>query len=302
MWPTIILIAGIAAALLFVLVLVMRRPRRRLTLADAIERLDLSETDARDIRTMAYHRVEIPKRRGGQRVLHIPDEPTKQLQRRILRRLLSRARCHRCAVGFERGRSIVDAARPHVGKDVVLRIDIAEFFPSTTSERVRDWFRRSGWDDAAAEFLTRCVTHEGALPQGAPTSPRISNLVNARLDGAFFHLALRFGGHYTRYADDITLSFDGVSGRRVRAVLQISRRILKRFGYRMQGRKTRILRKHQRQDVLGLTVNAQVAVSRRMRRRLRAARHQQRVLGECAMSPSALQGWTAFEDMVRSQR
>lgn len=279
-----------------------RRRRRPLTLQDAIRRLDLSEDDARNLKRMTYREVRVPKHGGGQRRLQIPDDTTRELQRRILRRLLARARCHRAAVGFERNRSIVDAARPHVDRDLVIRIDIVDFFPATTAERVQDWFQRSGWEPTAAEFLTRCVTYQGALPQGAPTSPRLSNLVNARMDGGFRHLAKKFGGQYTRYADDITLSFDGLRGRQVRAVLQIARRILRRFGYRMHNRKTRILRRHQRQQVLGLTVNRKVAVSRKIRRRLRAARHQQDVRGHCEMSRSRLQGWTAFEQMVERQR
>jgi RNA-directed DNA polymerase len=302
MWPWvaavavfIIVVAGVARVL-------RNHHRPRLTIADAIERLDLSEEDVRAIKNLAYREVAIPKRDGGRRTLQIPDEPTRNIQRRILHRLLARARCHRAAVGFERGKSIVDAARPHTNKDVVIRIDVVDFFSTTTEERVTDWFQRSGWEPPAAKFLTRCVTHRGVLPQGAPTSPRLSNLVNARMDGALWHLAERFDGDYTRYADDITLSFNTMRGRTVRAVIQIARRILKRFGYQMHGRKTRVLRAHQRQTVLGLTVNTTVAIPRQTRRRLRAARHRVRLSGQCTWSESQLAGWSAFEQMVERQR
>jgi len=301
MWPS-LAIAAVVLFLLAVFTATTKRRRRRLTLADAIARLDLSESDVQTMKQFSYREVAIPKRSGGVRVLHIPDDKTKEMQRRILHRLLGRARCHRAAVGFERGRSIVDAARPHTGQAVVICVDVRDFFADTTSERVRDWFQRSGWDKTAAEFLTRCVTHEGMLPQGAPTSPRLSNLVNARLDGALWHLAREYKGRYTRYADDITLSFSALTGRQTRAVIQIVRRILKRFGYRMHGRKTRVMRGHQRQEVVGLTVNRKVAVSRKIRRRLRAARHNLQAGRPTTWTEAQLAGWAAFEDMVERQR
>ncbi len=201
------------------------------------------------------------------------------------------------------GRNIVDAARPHTNKAVVVRIDIEKFFESTTEARVRAWFRSIGWNEEAAAILTRQVTCRGHLPQGAPTSPRLSNLVNAAMDRALENLAWSFNGDYTRYADDITLSFGSHSGQQIRGIIQNARRILNQFGYRMQNRKTRILRSHQRQTILGLTVNRTVAIPRMTRRRLRAARHRAAVAQEeSTYSPAQLQGWESFERMVRESR
>jgi RNA-directed DNA polymerase len=300
MWPSI----GIVVVVLVAILIWRWSTRRRvpLTVSDAIARLDLSEADVQTMKQMAYREVAIPKRNGGMRHLQIPDDPTREMQRRILHRLLRKARCHRAAVGFELGKSIVHAARPHTGKAMVIRVDIVDFFNSTTAERVQDWFQRSGWERPAAEFLTRCVTHNGVLPQGAPTSPRLSNLVNARMDGALWHLARRYKGHYTRYADDITLSFSHMTARQSRAVVQVIRRVLKRFGYRMHGSKTRILRSHQCQQVLGLTVNQQVAIPRKMRRKLRAARHNKQAGRAATFTDAQLEGWAAFERMVQKQR
>ncbi len=270
----------------------------RYDLNNLMTRLGMTEEDVRNFTAPVYREVRIPKRTGGTRLLEIPDRQTLALQRRILRRLLTRLKAHQCAVGFEQGLSIVDAARPHTGKEVVIRIDIRRFFESTSSDRVMEWLRSIGWDAPSAEFLTAIVTWQGHLPQGAPTSPRLSNLVNARLDAALEELAGRFNGDYTRYADDITLSFNTRSGRKVRGIIQVVRRLLKQAGYQMHGKKTRVLRKHQRQIVLGLTVNEKVSVPRHIRRRLRAIRHHVSAGRSATMSAAQLQGWTSYESMV----
>lgn len=275
-------------------------PADRYDLQDLLSRLGMTADELSRCPEPVYRCVQIPKRSGGFRRLEIPDPATLALQRRILRRLLSGLRCHAAAVGFEPGLNIVDAAWPHVGKRVVIRIDIRQFFESTSSERVAEWFRHIGWNAEATAFLVKMVTCNGHLPQGAATSPRLSNLVNARMDAALQSLATRFRGDYTRYADDITLSFNIRSGRRLRGIIQIVRRILKQAGYQLHGRKTRVLRRHQRQQVLGLTVNDKVQLPRQLRRRLRAIRHHAETDRTTTLTPAELQGWTAYELMVQA--
>lgn len=273
----------------------------RYSLEDLVKCLDVKPEDVRSFSPPVYREVHIPKRGGGTRLLEIPDSRTLLMQRRILHRVLNGISSHAAAVGFEQGKSIVDAAAPHVGKRVVIRVDIRRFFESTRSERVNEWLRSIGWDQNAAAFLTLMMTHNGHLPQGAATSPRLSNLVNARLDEGLQSVAIHFNGDYTRYADDITLSFNFRSGRRVRGILQVVRRILKMAGYQMHGRKTRTLRRHQRQLVLGLTVNHKVSVPRSIRRRLRAARHRAATGGTSTFTAAQLQGWSAYQKMVQEQ-
>lgn len=270
----------------------------KFNLTDLFARLGMTPDEIQQIAAPEWREAYIPKRNGGTRRLEIPDPKTLSMQRRILRRVLSRLKCHPAAVGFESGLSIVDAAAPHVGMRVVIRIDIRNFFESTTRQRVEEFLRSIGWDNDATTFFLMMVTHNGHLPQGAATSPRLSNLVNARLDAGLQRVAEQFGGKYTRYADDITLSFNTRSSTKIRGIIQIVRRILKRAGYEMNGRKTRVLRSHQRQTVLGLTVNAHVAVPRATRRRLRAARHRLATTGHSTYTAAQLQGWDSFERMV----
>jgi hypothetical protein len=89
----------------------------------------------------AYHEFTIPKRGGGTRRILAPSPPLKAIPRRILRRLLGRLNCHRAVRGFEPGESIVTNALPHVGKAVVVRLDLKDFFASTSAQRVHDYFR-----------------------------------------------------------------------------------------------------------------------------------------------------------------
>ena len=274
----------------------------KLTLSELATRLDLP-LDQLLAHETSYRIAEITKPRGGTRRLEIPDDATKLLQRRILKRLLQAIDAHPLACGFEEGASIVDAALPHQKKRVVVKMDVRKFFESTTSDRVQKWFSSIGWEDAAAELLTKLTTYNGHLPQGAPTSPRISNLVNAPLDHALLQLARKHKGHYSRYADDITMSFDFTRGRKVRGLTQVVRRILRSYGYTMHGgKKLKIFRQNQQQRVLGLVVNSKVALPRATRRWLRSVRHRFDQGQETTITESQLLGWESLAQMVETQR
>lgn len=273
-----------------------------LEIRDLEERTGLSADELRSLKP-EYRVVEIAKHGGGKRRLEIPDERTKEIQATVLRRLFSAIRSHSAACGFERATSIVNAATPHVGRRVVIKLDIRRFFQSTTDDRVLAWFQSVGWSQEAAQLLTHLTTWDGHLPQGAPTSPRLSNLINAPLDEALLRLAEKHKGAYTRYADDITFSFNFRSGRRARGIIQAARRILRSFGYAMHGgRKLKVLRKNQRQSVLGLVVNDRIALPRHKRRWLRAVRHRRDQTGQCSLSDQQLQGWESLQQMIENQR
>jgi RNA-directed DNA polymerase len=246
-----------------------------------------------------YRRVAVPKRPGGTRELLVPDDATKALQRRLLRRLLVRVPVHPAAHGFERGRSIVSNAAPHTGRAVVVRMDVIEFFGTTSARRVRRLFRVLGWDAETAELLTRFTTHDGGLPTGAPTSPRLANLVNVLLDARLTGLAEALGARYTRYADDLTFSFDRDDHAALVDLLGATRRIARAHGYRLHvERKLQIRRRHHRQTVTGLVVNERVALPRQRRRWLRAVEHRIYSGREASLTREQLTGWQAFESMV----
>lgn len=245
----------------------------------------------------------IPKKRGGMRRLSVPDASLKKTQRIMLRRLLGKLRAHPAATGFEKGLSIVHNARPHVGQRVVLKMDLVDFFPNTAAKRVEAYFRRVGWNVEAASLLTKLCTHENGLPQGAPTSPRLSNLVNFVFDARMAKFAEKRKATYTRYADDITISFPKDYPRRVRGMIQFVRRVAREYGYTVHMRgKLRISRGHQQQRVTGLVVNEKVQLPRRIRRLLRAVDHHLRTGKRATLTSQQLSGWRALEKMIEQQR
>ena len=276
-------------------------------------RLGIEEAQLRNFQPR-YREFTIPKRSGGTRRILAPEDDLKVLQRTILRRLLRRLKVHAAAMGFERGRSIVTNARAHQGQAVVLRFDLVDFFPSTRAPRLKAYFRRIGWNRPAAKLLLRLCTYEGGLPQGAPTSPRLSNLVNYRIDARLSGMAARLGAVYTRYADDITISFAEDDRAKVHFIQRFLHEVMAADGYRLHHRKKlSIRRRHQRQVVTGLVVNAGVNLPRPLRRWLRAVEHRFRVqekglagyqplsgpsLKGPTLTPSQLQGWQALRAMV----
>ncbi|MCH8921935.1 MAG: RNA-directed DNA polymerase [Planctomycetes bacterium] len=282
--------------------------------AELARRLDLTVDELLKF-TPVYREFTIPKRTGGRRTLHAPIPELKGLQRRILRRLLGRLKTHSAATGFQRGESFATNARRHCGKAVVMRMDIRDFFPSITARRVRDYFRAIGWNRPATALLVKLCTWQGALPQGAPTSPRLSNLVNFRLDARLAGLAACHGATYTRYADDLTFSFvedDHDSVGRLRCTARL---ILDEEGYRPHPRKFQVRRTHQRQQVTGLVVNSQVNLPRSTRRWLRAVEHRTKHYGtplsagsvplrpvkRPTLTPEELTGWQALRAMISQQ-
>ena len=275
--------------------------RQTIGLAELARRLGV-ESDYLRRFAPAYTEVTLSKRRGGTRTLHVPDTPTKKLQLKVLHRLLAALEPHPAAVGFRRGKSIADHAALHSGCDLILKCDIVDFFGSTLGTRVNAFFRRLGWDDEAAAILTKICCRENALPQGAPTSPALSNLVNRGIDRKLAHYAESIGMAYSRYADDLCFSYmteRKSSARRARGLLQYVRRTLKAYGYTVHGKqKTHFVRKHRRQLICGLVVNDSPNLPRETRRRLRAIRHRQSLGHPATLTPEQLAGWSAYEAMV----
>lgn len=263
-------------------------------------RLGIHVEDLRRI-TPRYSIREIPKRNGGKRKLLVPSPELMTLQRNINQRLLKKLRVHDAAHGFRKGRSIVTNANVHAGRRILIKLDITNFFPSTRAERIEKYFRRVGWNREAASLLTKLVTHEGGLPQGAPTSPTLSNVVNKRLDAELARYIGVRRGALTRYADDITISFQRDYPHRNRGVVQRIRKILKGFGYKLNESKTRILRPHQHKRVTGLVVHGKPKLPRVTRRWLRAVRHRLATTGSATLSAEQIAGWTALEHMIQTQ-
>jgi len=272
-----------------------------LCVAELARRLGLEEETVRSVE-VSYSRFAIPKRSGGTRIIQSPNRELKRLQRRIHHRLLKRIRAHPAVRGFERRQSIVTNALPHQNKAIVLRMDVKDFFQSTQSDRVREMFLRLGWNREAATLLTKLCTHDGGLPQGAPTSPRLSSLVNLRLDMRLASAAKKGSAEYTRYADDLTFSFEDDDSLAARKMIRVTKLVLQDFGYKLHTRKKLLIRRqHQQQLVTGLVVNHRAHLPRRTRRWLRAVEHHAATGRPSSLSSAQLEGWRSFHSMVSRQ-
>lgn len=276
-------------------------PDQGLSVEELSRRLDIRPVELQAI-DITYRQFDIPKRTGGRRRINAPDDQLKQLQRRLLRRVLAKLKVHPAVTGFERGRSIALNAMLHAYRPVVVKMDIADFFDSTQAKRVHVFFRWVGWNKDAADLLTAWCTHNGGLPQGAPTSPRLSNLVNRHMDLRLDRFAGSCKASYSRYADDMTFSFDQDDRKMIQGVIRGTKAIVSDFGYRLhQKKKLRIMRGHDRQIVTGLVVNAGVNLPRPTRRWLRAVEHHIATGRDATITPEQLAGWRALQQMIQVQ-
>ncbi len=197
-----------------------------------------------------YRTFRIPKRRGGTRTISAPYSALLECQQWIHKLILSSDRVHPYVHGFRRKRSILTNARPHLGQRCLLKMDLRDFFPSISLQRVIGVFRRLGYVPNVAFYLARICCLDDALPQGAATSPALSNLVAGRMDARLAGLTKRFGLHYTRYADDLTFSGERISLKTV----EILSDVIGEEGFTVNEGKTRLCRSGGKRVVTGISV------------------------------------------------
>jgi hypothetical protein len=229
------------------------------------------------------------KRSGGVRLIESPKPELKELQRWILSAILNRIPVHSAAHGFVKGRSIVTFASPHVGKAVLLRFDLQDFFPAFPAARVQAFFRTLGYPEHVADRLggicTNTVPYDlwsrrpfdisvkewrdrsamymrPHLPQGAPTSPPLANLMAYRLDCRLAGLARSANAVYTRYADDLAFSGADEFARVVERFSAHVAALAMEEGFSVNHYKTRIKRGGARQRLAGIVVNQKLSPPR----------------------------------------
>lgn len=205
----------------------------------------------------SYRVFHIPKKNGGLRKIEAPSEELKRIQLWIKENILDQFSVSQYAKGFIKGISIYDNAVPHVGKDLVINIDLKDFFPSVEYCEIYKIFKYIGYTDSVSKLLTNlCTNSKNVLLQGSPASPVISNLVSLRLDKRLGRLAEKVGATYTRYADDITFS----GNKNLVKYINLIRKIIHEEGFRINEKKFRLQYSNQRQEVTGLIVNNGVSV------------------------------------------
>lgn len=231
------------------------------------------------------------KRDGRFRLIEMPKTLLKHAQRQVLRRILDVIPPHEAAKGFRRGNSVRDFVEPHTGKQVVVRFDLEDFFPSIAAARALRVFLTTGYPEPVARALTRLTTHAAPaaalagktlawsvrrrlatphLPQGAPTSPALANLCAFRLDCRLAGLAKAAGAGYTRYADDLLFSGGEDFACQVKRFVVTAGAVILEEGFRPNHRKTRVMRQGHRQHAAGMVLNQRPNLERREFDRLKA--------------------------------
>jgi hypothetical protein len=254
---------------------------------------------AEPLRHYRYHwRV---KASGSPRLVEAPKPRLKRIQRLVLDAILAKIPSHDAAHGFREGRSITTFVAPHVGRSIVLIMDLRDFFVSIKSARVTALFLTAGYPEAVARLLTGLCTNavpsevskqagqsdasaagsrtswqvgqlyrQPHLPQGAPTSPALANLVAYRLDARLAGLAQSAGASYTRYADDLVFSGGEAFARSIgRFPIHVAA-IAMEEGFAVQHRKTRVMRQGVRQRAAGVILNRKINLPREEYDRLKA--------------------------------
>lgn len=267
------------------------------------ELCDVLNIDYSELRYLVYHRdvvevdhyirYKIPKRRGGERLIAAPKRKLKRTQRAILDHILNQVPVTSSAHGFLKEKSVVtNADFHHEQPELVIKVDIEDFFPSITCERIRGMFHSLGYSGHISTLLAMLcsycermpievrgknkyvATSPRILPQGSPASPMITNIICYKLDKRLEGLANTFNYRYTRYADDMTFTTLEEKKNEVGKFCGLIYQIIEDEDFKINNDKTRFLRQNNQQNITGVVINCdKLGVSRKWVRRFRAALH-----------------------------
>jgi RNA-directed DNA polymerase len=216
-----------------------------------------------------YKRHEVPKKDGTMRLIAQPSRELKAMQAWILRNILNKLSSSENCKGFELGCSILDNAAPHVSANFILNVDLKDFFPSIVASKVYGIFSTIGYSRKIAALLTNLTTFEGRLPQGAPTSPKLANLICLKLDARIQGYSGPRGLVYTRYADDISISAQTI--KKLMNARSVLGKIISSEGLTINHRKTSLQGTMRRKEITGLVLTEnRVGIGRASARKIRA--------------------------------
>ena len=279
----------------------------------------------------SYQEVLIRKKTGGTRKLLIPNDELKDTQKSFAEFINQRfkKKMHPACHSYRKHKSILSNAIAHLSCSVLVKLDIKDYFQSITFEQVKntlelglnsidfhpefDFIVEYGKDNLtniqgylgtkeAQEVLKKLVYSDNGLPQGAPTSPVISNLVLSNFDKEVYALVTSLNGAYTRYSDDITISFKEDSSQKVAQVIKFVEAKLAENGFKLNKKKGKInvLRPHQAQRICGVTINSgKPTISRKQRRLIRAAQHNAKQSKPTTFTEDQIKGHLSFQTYVK---
>ena len=274
-----------------------------------------------------YHTFEIQKKSGGMRIISAPKRKLKALQTAVLGGILNHIPVTQSAHGFIKKRSIISNAQPHIAKDVVINVDLKDFFPTISYKRVKGLFESFGYSEQLSIIFALICTQaptdkinldgvtyyvqkgERFLPQGSPASPAISNLLVYKMDRRIEGLANKLGFAYTRYADDLRFSASNENEKNIAHLLYFLKKIIETEGFTLHPDKTHIMRKGSQQKVTGIVVNQKQNIERSQLRKFRALLHNIEIngwknqqWGRAANLINAIEGYINYVRMVNPDK
>ncbi|WP_051884820.1 retron St85 family RNA-directed DNA polymerase [Chryseobacterium luteum] len=274
-----------------------------------------------------YHVFEIPKKSGGKRKISAPKPQLRHFQHWILENILNKIPVGEVVHGFTIKKSIVTNAESHLKKDIIINIDLQDFFPSISYKRVKGLFSKLGYSEQLSTIFALVCTqahteevllddvkyfvHKGErfLPQGSPASPAISNIIAYKLDKRLQGLAAKYGFTYTRYADDLTFSAGQDNEQNINKLLYFVKQVINAEDFTIHPDKLHIMRRKHQQKVTGIVVNEKLNVERKKLRKFRALLHnievngwQNQTWGKAFHLINAVEGYINFVNMVNPSK
>jgi len=241
-----------------------------------------------------YHSYYLKKKPPARRVIDAPNSELKAIQRWILRNVLENQPVNPCVHGFTAKRGIKTNAKRHLGKRFIMCLDIKDFFPSIKKDRIFPIFCHVFDNGKVADALSNLCTYNERLPQGAVTSPALSNIVFRKADDEISDICSKKRVNYTRYADDLTFSTNNFTLLKDH-IKPETEKILRNDGFKLNKKKTRFLTGRGRMLVTGLLLNSgKLTVGRWRKREIRAALFNYVVKGDKAVNVNRLVGTLAF--------
>lgn len=217
-----------------------------------------------------YREFKIKKRSGGFRAITAPYPALLEMQYWIYNNILKTIPINSSAHGFAIKKSIITNSKIHAGQLQLLKIDLTDFFPSIKLNRIIYVFKELGYPNIVAFYLASMCSYVKSLPQGAPTSPVLSNIITRKLDKRLIKLSKRYKLRYTRYADDLTFSGDSVPA----VLIQYITNIIGDEGFTVNNSKTRLYQKRSKRIVTGVSViDSVIKLPRDYKRKLKQELH-----------------------------
>lgn len=214
-----------------------------------------------------YYKFSIPKKNGGKRDITAPYPSVVQMQKWIVCNILSRYKMHDSATAYIRERSIIDHVQPHATNQSILVLDLENFFPSISESMIKDIFMQIGYPDHISYFLSRICTINNELPQGAPSSPMLSNFIGFKIDLTLTDYCKQHELCYTRYADDICISGNNNVMKHKLPLIDL----IESSGFRINEKKTRTINGFGKKKIVtGISISSgKLRLPRNMKRNWR---------------------------------